>query len=98
MKEFLGTPAPWKVGANDIGVGQNNITVDAPHEKRAYVAILIDYDGMPVQANAALIAAAPDLLKACINAVETFRDIRVGDQHDALIEELQSAITKALTI
>ena len=48
------------------------------------------------KANAKLIAAAPDLLEACINSLKTFISIGCTTEAD-IMKELKNAIEKATT-
>ncbi|WP_220703782.1 hypothetical protein [Citrobacter braakii] len=65
MEEFKGTPGPWIASTTDRSVGP--VCRD---DDQSYGMILpvawVEFDGKPGhhQANANLIAAAPDLLKA----------------------------------
>ena len=95
------TPGPWKVH------GQNIISY---HELNIGIAKVLSNIGQPAKANAALIAAAPELLEACkffMTALETgllVRGIGKDNQSDwALkmanfvkqLQKAQAAIAKA---
>ena len=58
MKEFKGTPGPWVVGGNE----GNKLSVNAD----PYFVALVD-EGDSQEANARLIAAAPELLEALLD-------------------------------
>lgn len=59
MSEAKHTPGPWRVGK-----GGPNMCPTVGTEKGLMVAMVAYGDGHPTQANARLIAAAPDLLEA----------------------------------
>lgn len=75
MKEytFKGTPGPWVV---EHQPSISRYVLDARHERTDFVAEIDASDGMPAKENAHLIAAAPDLLQACISLVDQL----CGDQ------------------
>lgn len=59
------TPGPWRPGHIDHWERGEKIAIRAEHiDDQPYIAFLPDLDGN-VEANARLIAAAPDLLEAC---------------------------------
>ena len=86
MKEFKGTPGPWFLG----GVENEKKSINAS----AYFIALVD-EGACSNANANLIAAAPDLLGAVnlILELQLRGFITLGDKHT---HNLKSAIAKAL--
>lgn len=73
MKEFKGTPGPWFLG----GVENEKQSVNAS----AYFIALVD-EGACRNANARLIAAAPELLSALQEALIDMR-IAQGNMRDA---------------
>ena len=54
-----------------------------------------EYDNDEVQANAKLIAAAPDLLEACVMALEMYREIQPEGGWQAVEDYCADAIKKA---
>lgn len=81
MKEFKGTPGPWFLG----GVENEKQSVNAS----VYFIALVD-EGACRNANARLIAAAPELLSA-VQAV-----IRVADRDTDEFIAARAAVAKAL--
>lgn len=78
--KFRGTPGPWRVdghvGRNDI-VNYSIVSISGDAVGCAPVAEVLQYNPRPmpterVEANARLLAAAPDLLAALETFVETF--------------------------
>lgn len=99
--EFKGTTAPWRIAAKDYKKQYYVIHgIDTP--TRFVQVLTINYGFHPIkeqlqrtQANAYLVAAAPDLLAACIDALAR---IKMNDRFPELQTQLQSAIEKALNI
>lgn len=101
-KKFEGTPAPWVIenGFNENGDGKyfpsvvmGNISWMKDGElPRLVVNESHDQNAKSIMANAYLIAAAPDLLEACILAL---RDLQPTDYTYQVIEQ---AIHKSLNI
>lgn len=81
MNEFKGTPGPWVVGGNE----GNKLSVNAD----PYFVALVD-EGDSQEANARLIAAAPELLEA-LQIICFFEDISSAQREIA-----EAAIAKAL--
>lgn len=83
------TPGPWFPGTGWIGAG----TLKNPY----VVARVENYPYGPTEANAKLIAAAPELLDAAKDALESLR--RLQDAEGAYrvtnIQQLETAIRKA---
>ena len=76
------TPGPWKIGGTRISVyTQDGLTI----------ATAKRYDGLAANANARLIAAAPELLKACKAALFELSGINNGPE----CKQLAEAIAKA---
>ena len=91
MKEFKGTPGPWVIGGNE----GNKLSVNSD----PYFVALVD-EGNSQEANARLIASAPELLSALQHLVEVY-DREDGKQwttasKKAAIAEARAAIDKAL--
>ena len=80
MNEFKGTPGPWIVGGKE----GNKLSVNAD----PYFVALVD-DGDSQEANARLIAAAPELLEALLD-LEARACVYVNTS------KAKDAITKAL--
>lgn len=87
------TPGPWKIE------WQNIVT-----EHPADIGIVVIYGniGQPVEANARLIAAAPELLQACKLALHIIQleiyNSGLGEPHQQLkrdVTQITDAITKA---
>lgn len=78
---------PWAVFSTPLGVGVSNADADVAHCN--------GFDGRrsreEEEANARLIAAAPDLLAAAVHAL----DGAVADDMDDWFAELRAAVTKA---
>ncbi len=72
------TPGPWHVGRDGWILSKNPVAIAEVYVNE--------------KANARLIAAAPDLLKACKDVLST---IEGGDNDDAFIRAMQEAVQKA---
>jgi len=83
------TPGPWKVGGTRITVyTQDGLTI----------ATAKRYDGLDAEANAQLIAAAPELLKACKSVIQWYEDSGNTDPAIGSVElwsQCKKAIAKA---
>lgn len=82
------TPAPWKFNEN---------VIEAPDGLPIHHAVRSEEEK---QANARLIAAAPELLEAAVYAVECLNRLnaeigQIGDNGDQALQSLESAIQKA---
>ena len=84
--EFKGTPGPWVVGGNE----GNKLSVNADQ----YFVALVD-EGASQEANARLIAASPELLKALTTTLDEIGNW-LSQQKPGLKEKIDSAIAKAL--
>ncbi len=97
MREFKGTPGEWKAVLPQSSNGWYNIEVykkDSEYDiATLYYGTSID-DFEEVRANAKLIAAAPELLKSCINLIKLLAFY--GYKSPKEIEEAQKVIDKAL--
>lgn len=82
MSESKFTPGPWHYGED------NARRLEVSTEKKQIARINVAFMDGDAEANARLIAAAPDLLKACISALYAIR----GREHDGF---LRDAIEKA---
>ena len=80
MSEFKGTPGPWVISFRRDEV---NIPIRGPH------CVTATYAGS--EANARLIAAAPDLLEALENILAS-----EGMEFEIALERARTAIAKAL--
>lgn len=72
--EFKGTPGLWKVGASIWGVNNSNSSLAVwpdLHERNPICLLSPVFEATKQdEANAALIAAAPELLEACIEMLQ----------------------------
>lgn len=86
------TPGPWRTASYDNGLTWKVETVEGRLAVASYIAGLRDVD----EANARLIAAAPDLLEAAKGAVEVLEQVAEDYLRvDADIFALREAIAKA---
>lgn len=93
------TPAPWEIYNDPIivkGKEFKRLVVSTPRNE-AYdggrsIAVLDEMDDVDIEANAHLIAAAPDLLSDLERAVELLQQVYGAD---AFIKEAQETINKA---
>lgn len=89
MNEFKGTPGPWEVDGTEIYPVAGHRATDA-------------ICGMAVgfsDADAALIAAAPELLEALVIAVGNLKeicDVLGADRPQSTIRRAEAALSKAL--
>lgn len=101
MKEFKGTPGPWVTSKTDRSIGPVSRDDDQSYGMILPVA-WVEFDGNDAfqQANANLIAAAPDLLKELQKLREYVINVCGVDDEDCDSEHplmsSQSAISKAL--
>ena len=91
--EFKGTKGEWKTGLFP--------NLNHPHRtvltKEGSLEICtINLDTAEVRANARLIASAPDLLEACIHALEMCEDSPTENGLTIMAGRLKGAINKAL--
>ncbi|MGY6030692.1 hypothetical protein [Phytobacter sp. AG2a] len=91
MREFKGTPGPWVASTSDRSIGPVSKDDDQSYGMIIPVA-WVEFDGKPGhhQADANLIAAAPELLEA-LQAV-----VRVADRETVEFDMARAAIAKAL--
>lgn len=94
MSEFKGTPGPWLNAGRSAG---SHI-----HADKGEVAWLLSYMGIPdeeIEANASLIAAAPDLLEALTTIIcemDQWTGWNDNGFEDETIPKARAAIAKAL--
>lgn len=103
MSDQKHTPAPWEVSCGGHG-SRSVVVIDeyfvlnrAVADDVAIAADIIDpATGMPSEANARLIAAAPELLAALKMAESVYRNnvVKKGEPSSAL-DAMQRAIAKA---
>lgn len=89
MKEFKGSPAPWRINAvdyHDYGL------IDAEGEEIMLLKAECEQDDH----NASLIAASPDLLKALQEMLNKAYKQNWNDQYPDEVSKAQAAISKAL--
>lgn len=104
MKEFKGTKSPWSIEKgkkNGYKIsGKSWGSFCKVHElNQKFSSDLIIESNKESKANAKLIAAAPELLKACVNALESFElFVKDGYIMDNTISHnlIKEAINKAL--
>lgn len=90
MTEFKGTPGPWRYEAycgsiNPIvGIGPRVICSES----------LVDHDNgkIAMEANARLMAAAPDLLEALINAMPLIEEHSYGHEYNIAAMAIEKAL------
>lgn len=86
MKEFKGSKTPWKVESVPSGL-------DVWNEEHC-ICLVDSYNVAGYDANAHLIAAAPDLLAACL---EFIRKVDAGEAKSTRsYEQMKAACNKAL--
>lgn len=107
MNEFKGTPGPWRIGYSD-GSGQTYILAGHASNPATVIRGHSDDYGIPGGVlnpdDARLIAAAPDLLEAAVQARGVLHTV-LGEATDATavevlerrIQTLTYAIDKALS-
>lgn len=102
MEEFKGTSGPWQKG--EVGFG-DILTVYCDDSFGSAVAdcgckYAINVTVEQAQANAQLVSAAPDLLKACQTFWELWQnsDMRPEDECHEVAAIIKLAIDKALNI
>lgn len=96
MKSFKGTPGPWVASKTDRSIGPVSRDDDQSYGMILPVA-WVEFDGNDAyqQANANLIAAAPDLLEALLSIVNM--DYQpTDDESDKVYLKARAAISKAL--
>ena len=90
------TPGPWHVGF--ANVKENEISHIGVRSKEWVVCeVQTDVDDLPGEANAQLIAAAPDLLAALVALSNLAQECieNISDDEQAVIEVARAAIEKA---
>lgn len=87
------TPGPWIIVDTQRGDAIVNALIDDESGAAMYDPIVDG--GIDTEANAQLIAAAPDLLAACEAAESWFSGSALSAQEQVLVEQLRAAIAKA---
>lgn len=96
MTEFKGTPGPWMASKTDRSIGPVSRDDDQTYGMILPVAwVEFDFDGELQQANANLIAAAPDLL-AALQLIISYHDDGNCELHSEDLAMARAAISKAL--
>lgn len=111
MEGFKGTPGPWKLNplTNPIDPYYYCVYIKTGGPETVQHITQVSGSGLnnkdEFKANAQLIAAAPELLEACIKAKEVFKQLADADKYpEPLMQDnggegmqfLTNAITKAL--
>jgi len=97
MKEFKGTPGPWVASTTERSIGPVSRDDDQSYGMILPVAwVEFDGDQRYQQANANLIAAAPELLEALQKMVSKACKQNWNDAYPEEIQSAQAAIKKAL--
>ncbi|EMN1229820.1 hypothetical protein RCG72_004421 [Enterobacter roggenkampii] len=93
MKEFKGTPGPWKVSRTGKSIG----SVSGGDDPSMLLVAWAEPYANPAhqEANANLIAAAPDLLEALLSIVNMEYQPK-DDESDNVYLKARAAISKAL--
>jgi len=84
------TPGPWELMVRHYDKAKYITADDCDYS----ICSVTDYADMPWEANAKLIAAAPDLLEALVNFIGTVETVDPGVYRDT-IDEAREAIKKA---
>lgn len=104
MDKLLHTPGPWQVSWNTFYNGEGHgIYADGEMDLKGWHIAVVNYwptmDARVTEetgkANARLIAAAPDLLKAAIESIATFEVHDNSVDTKVAIRKLKQAIKKA---
>ena len=85
------TPAPWKVFCTRPGSNNNDYTLEKPSNKKGYYKH-VNISAEEREANAHLIAAAPELLEVL---EQTFEDLKNGSYDENNVEPIINVIKKA---
>lgn len=104
MEGFKGTPAPWfakPVAAAVVEGDLNIIQTNSSHGKGYHIGYVSTWGdneqtAIEAQANANLIAAAPELLEALHAMLNKAYKQNWNDQYPDEVEAAQNAISKAL--
>jgi hypothetical protein len=105
MKEFKGTPAPWKTIKSRAENELHSYWYILSEEENGWGKWIADakypelFEGTPKQAeaNAYLISAAPELLEALQNIIKKF-EYAMPNYGEDEIEQAKKAINKALNL
>ena len=88
------TPGPWTYRFRSGGT-----TIEPENDDRVLAVVRITRDVGDADANAKLIAAAPELLAACRNALDALYLMGDDESHlayrQAAVKELEAALAKA---
>jgi len=96
MKDFKGTPGPWVASKTDRSIGPVSWDDDQSYGMILSCAwVEFDFDEGIQQANANLIAAAPDLL-AALQLIISYHDDGNCELHSEDVAMARAAISKAL--
>jgi hypothetical protein len=88
------TPGPWEVSGFPKSEGFSILTGKGRCVAERYPAAVSEKEGEEMEANARLIAAAPELLKACKAAFVIIRDMD-GEVENTVKDFVQQAIAHA---
>lgn len=97
MEKFKGTPGPWVASTTDRSIGPVSRDGDQCYGMIFPIA-WVEFDGNQEyqQANANLIAAAPELLEALQRMVSKAHKQNWNDAYPEELQSAQAAINKAL--
>lgn len=98
MSNYNHTPGPWKFRTGDA---DNYFEVLGPYKSQKTICLLPNGCFVPeteAEANARLIAAAPDLLDACQSVLESLKQMKQDSMIEGMIMALEIAIKKNTTI
>jgi len=95
------TPGPWEVSGFPKSEGFSILTGKGRCVAERYPAAVSEKEGEEMEANARLIAAAPELLEACKKAlmvITSIKEVLKSDGMPSMLKiekEIQQAISKA---
>ena len=94
VQNVVHTPGPWRVGNCRSVVADSPMGTHSEQDNVAYYGGALVAESIRTEANARLIAAAPDLLGSLIDFIETVRLVDPGVYEDS-IAQANAVIEKA---